>query len=195
MVTYGITRELPNVGYDEAVTRVTEALKTEGFGVITEIDVKKTIKEKLGIDVRRYRILGACNPPIAHAALEADPMIGLLLPCNVIVFEGERVVDSRGTVAEITPVYQTVLDAINELVRLPGIKELAADEKRYAKTRVGVVLVGEVFRFIRFQTDDVLPSMFRARFVYIQRSFLRADLNDDGPIFGSQFRHGGVSSL
>jgi len=66
----------------------------------------------------------------------------------VIVFEGELVVDSRGTVAEITPVYQTVLDAINELVRLPGIKELAADEKRYAKTRVGVVLVGEVFRLV-----------------------------------------------
>ena len=87
MVTYGITRELPNVGYDEAVTRVTEALKTEGFGVITEIDVKATMKKKLDLDFERYVILGACNPGLAHKALTAEPLIGLLLPCNVVVKE------------------------------------------------------------------------------------------------------------
>ncbi len=85
MAKYGITRELPDTDYDAAVTRVTEALKKEGFGVITEIDVKATMKKKLDVDFERYVILGACNPPIAHQALQAEPLIGLLLPCNVVV--------------------------------------------------------------------------------------------------------------
>jgi uncharacterized protein (DUF302 family) len=87
MVSYGITRELPDLDYADAVTRVTEALKTEGFGVITEIDVKATLKKKLDVDFERYVILGACNPPLAHQALQAEPLIGLLLPCNVVVKE------------------------------------------------------------------------------------------------------------
>ncbi len=87
-VKYGFGTTL-NVGYDEAIERVTAALKEQGFGVLTEIDVQATLKKKLDADFRRYVILGACNPPLAHRALQADPMIGLLLPCNVIVYEGD----------------------------------------------------------------------------------------------------------
>lgn len=78
-----------NISYEEALEKVTEALKTEGFGVLTEIDVQDTMKKKLNVDFRRYKILGACNPPIAHRALTAAPGVGLLLPCNVTVAENE----------------------------------------------------------------------------------------------------------
>ena len=87
-MSYSIRKEV-DLTFDEALEKVTAELKKEGFGVLTEIDVKKTLKEKLNVDRMPYKILGACNPPFAHKALETDPEIGLLLPCNVIVYESE----------------------------------------------------------------------------------------------------------
>ena len=92
MTTLGIRKPL-HATYDEALARVPEALKSEGFGVLTEIDVRSTLKQKLGVDFRRYKILGACNPPLAHSALQAELDIGIMLPCNVVVrVEGDHVV-------------------------------------------------------------------------------------------------------
>lgn len=87
-MSYGFSRTVPHT-YDAAIERVTEELKKEGFGVLTTIDVRETLKKKLGVDFTRYIILGACNPPFAHRALQAEEQIGLLLPCNVIVYEKE----------------------------------------------------------------------------------------------------------
>jgi uncharacterized protein (DUF302 family) len=92
------TSSLP---FEEAIQKVTEALKSEGFGVLTEINVQETLKKKLGVDFRKYRILGACNPPNAHKALTAEIDIGLMLPCNVIVYEAEA---GMTVIAAIDPV-------------------------------------------------------------------------------------------
>jgi uncharacterized protein (DUF302 family) len=116
---YGFSKKV-NAGFDEAVEQVTEALKGEGFGVLTEIDVKAVMKKKLDLDKRPYKILGACNPQLANQALSAEPDIGLLLPCNVVVREDD---DGSVTVAFMDP------SAVLDLVQRPEIHDLAADVK------------------------------------------------------------------
>ena len=98
--SYGLTRRLEGVSYDAAIPAVKAALATEGFGVLTEIDVRATLKKKLDVDHRPYIILGACNPPLAHQSLTAEPAIGLLLPCNVVVTEDD---DGNAIVSIIDP--------------------------------------------------------------------------------------------
>ncbi|MDP3582627.1 MAG: DUF302 domain-containing protein, partial [Ignavibacteria bacterium] len=92
--------KIVNYSFDEAITKVTEELKKEGFGILTEIDVKETLKKKLQVDFRKYKILGACNPPFAYKALQAEENLGVLLPCNIVVQEKE---DSTIQVSAINP--------------------------------------------------------------------------------------------
>ncbi len=128
---YGFGRTVP-LDYETAVQRVTEALKAEGFGVLTSIDVKATLKEKLGVDdFRRYVILGACNPPLAHRAFSEELEIGLLLPCNVVIYD-----TGNGTsrVAVMDP------EAALGVVGNPGLEPLAREAK--ARLRRALAALG-----------------------------------------------------
>jgi uncharacterized protein (DUF302 family) len=116
-VKYYIARTV-ETAFDDTVGKVVAALKKEGFGVLTEIDVAATMKQKLGIDFRKYRILGACNPPLAHKALTAEDKIGVMLPCNVIVQENAA---GETEIAAIDP------RAAMERVGNPALAEIAKD--------------------------------------------------------------------
>ena len=116
---YYFAKEI-ELNFEEAIVRVTEELKKEGFGVLTEIDVKATLKKKLDVDFRNYRILGACNPPFAHQALLAEPHIGLMLPCNVVVQEGEN---GKTLISAIDPIAS--MQAVNN----PSLGKVAEQVK------------------------------------------------------------------
>lgn len=121
---YGFEQQLEHATVDEALERVTAALKGEGFGILTQIDVKDTLKKKLDIDFRRYLILGACNPSLAHRALSADPQIGLLLPCNVVIQEAPAggvivsIADPRAMFTVVdNPALAPIVDEADERLR------------------------------------------------------------------------------
>ena len=115
-MNYYYSKELKNVKFDEAVNRVTEELKKEGFGILTQIDVKETLKKKLNVNFRKYLILGACNPPFAFKALQAEDKICLMLPCNVVV---QEIDDNTVEVSAVDPV------ASMQAVDNPELREIA----------------------------------------------------------------------
>ena len=118
---FGFTTTLNGIPFDQALAKTLAALKAEGFGVLSEIDVQKAMKDKLGVDILPYRILGACNPPLAHQALQAVPDIGLLLPCNVIVREEAP---ARVVVGFLDP--QIMVDLVGQ----PEVKAVADEAQQ-----------------------------------------------------------------
>ena len=129
-IVYSI-RKIVALPYDTAVEKTKEALAQQGFGVLSEIDMKAKLKEKLNVDYKRYVILGACNPPLAYKALQADPEIGLLLPCNVIVYEtgtGESVVSA------VDP--NSMLGIVGDN---PGVAEVARDARQRLEKAIAAI--------------------------------------------------------
>jgi len=114
-MTYYYSKTL-RAEFDETVSRVTQVLKEEGFGILTEIDVKSTLKKKLDVDFRKYRILGACNPPFAYKALQAEDKVGTMLPCNIIV---QETADGGVEIAAIDPI------ASMKAIDNPELREIA----------------------------------------------------------------------
>ena len=129
-LSYGFAVDT-DLGFEDAELKVRDLLKQEGFGVLTEIDVQKTLKEKLGVEFRRYRILGACNPPLAHRALNAEPGVGLLLPCNVVIEE----LDSGSRVLFLDPV--AALGIVGNPELAPLAEEAGARLRRVAQGVAG----------------------------------------------------------
>lgn len=123
-MSYYFTKTL-DVSFDEAITRVTEELKKEGFGILTDIDVKETLKKKMNVDFKKYRILGACNPPFAYKSLQAEDKIGLMLPCNVVV---QEISDGKIEVAAIDPI------ASMQAIENPKLREVAEQVRDKLKT-------------------------------------------------------------
>jgi len=123
-MTYYFSKIL-DIPFDEAIGKVTEELKKEGFGVLTDIDVKETLKKKLNVEFKKYRILGACNPPNAYKALQVEAKIGLMLPCNVVV---EEITDRKTEVAAIDPVAS--MQAIENLKLLVVAEQVRDKLKR-----------------------------------------------------------------
>ncbi|NWF50639.1 MAG: DUF302 domain-containing protein [Ignavibacteriaceae bacterium] len=115
---YGFSKTI-DLPFEQAISKVTDELKKEGFGVLTTIDVKETMKNKLNVDFKKYTILGACNPPLAHRALQAEEELGLLLPCNVIVYEKE----SKTIVSFFDPMIMT------QVVSNPELQSIAQEVK------------------------------------------------------------------
>jgi uncharacterized protein (DUF302 family) len=124
--SYGIGTDV-DLSFDEAVEQVTELLKNEGFGVLTTIDIQKTLKEKIDVDRPRYVILGACNPQFANEALKAEPDIGLLLPCNVVVYED----DGKTKVAAMDP------EAALKLSGNPDVEPMAREVRQRIERVIG----------------------------------------------------------
>ncbi len=127
---YSIDRVLDGRSFDEVVSRARETLAEQGFGVLTEIDVKATLKKKLDVDTRPYLILGACNPRLAHRVLEMEPRIGVLLPCNVVVRELD---DGRIEVSAMDPA------AAMQVVDNPGVGEVAAQVRELLSRAVQAI--------------------------------------------------------
>ena len=120
--------------YEDAISKVTEALKEEGFGVLTEIDVKSTLKKKLNVDFRKYVILGACNPPYAHRTLQTDLDVGLLLPCNVIVYETD---DKKAYVSALNPV------SALEVIKSEELRKIAKEVSEKLNRVIDNVIKGQ----------------------------------------------------
>ncbi len=132
-MSYCFSTQMQKTSYDEAIALVTEELKKEGFGILTQIDVKDTLKKKIDVDFRKYIILGACNPHFAHKALQSEPKLGAFLPCNVVVEELE---DGQVEVSVVDPI------AMMASVNNPELHSLAAE----IRDKVKRVIEGTAFR-------------------------------------------------